>query len=396
MKRKRKHSSVPQPKSAQRARPTRAVDYPSPQERGRIIERRDELMYQVISALVSESELARDQRIQQLVRRYGPQEVAVVLAKFQKGAAGRDLLSEEPLLYRQYRQTFARFGGHRRFLGRPEFEELSYEHVLLFGKRKFKSLLPFKKSPGKRERELQELLLKDALSWPELFPPDVPPRPAEAWATAPAPGAYDDPARDLLKWGWDWDDQRIAQQARNAARWRPAISDLARMALDEGLLESWPGEPASWAPYHALHLLGHLQACDYARPLLTLLQRPNDWLSDQLIGVWVQMGLPVEPVLWAYLGDLSHPAKQRGLVLAGLEKLAATFPAERAGIASKLTGRLQAASADDGNEAEMNGYIVFVLNRMGVREAQPVIDAAFEQGKVDTGIMRREDVKLGG
>jgi hypothetical protein len=97
---KRKRKSAPRPKSAQRAQPTRAVDTPSPQERERIIERRDELMYSVISTLVSESESGRDQRIQQLVRQYGPQKVTVVLAKFQKGAVGRDLLSEEPLLYR--------------------------------------------------------------------------------------------------------------------------------------------------------------------------------------------------------------------------------------------------------------------------------------------------------
>jgi len=40
----------------------------------------------------------------------------------------------------------------------------------------------------------------------------------------------------------------------------------------------------------------------------------------------------------------------------------------------------------------VNGYIVFVLNRMKAVEARETIAAAFEQGKVATNIMQPGDV----
>jgi hypothetical protein len=64
-------------------------------------------------------------------------------------------------------------------------------------------------------------------------------------------------------------------------------------------------------------MLGHLRAHEHAAPLLALLDRQNDWLSDQLLTVWTQMGLKAIPALWKYLDDLSRPPKQRGLVLGG-------------------------------------------------------------------------------
>ncbi len=384
---KHRQQLVPRRKPQPSAPPARRAEYPTPQERERIIEQRDELMLQAIGVLVSTSESTRSQHIEQLMQEYGPQEVALALDKFQKGTAGRDLLTDKPVLYREYRRAFARFGGQRRFLSRPEQEDLGVEYMKLAATRQFKSPGLFIGLPSQSEREWQDLLLHDQRNWDNLFPPDTPPRPAN-WNSPPA-GVYAEPAKILLEWGWDLDNDRIARQAQNTAKWRPTIPELARMALDEGLLEGWPGEPASWAPYHALRMLGHLRAHEQAGPLLALLDRQNDWLSDQLIPVWAQMGLKAAPVLWGYLGDLSRPPKQRGLVLGGLEKLAEAFPDERMEIINELIERLQAAPVDD---AKMNAYMVFVLNRMGATQAKAVIEAAFEHGKIDPKIMDKESV----
>ena len=61
----------------------------------------------------------------------------------------------------------------------------------------------------------------------------------------------------------------------------------------------------------------------------------------------------------------------------------------RTGVIAALARRLQLSSAKD---AEMNGYMVFILNRMQATEAGDAIVDAFEQGKVDTKIMTLEDV----
>ena len=161
------------------------------------------------------------------------------------------------------------------------------------------------------------------------------------------------------------------------------------MTLDKGLLNGWPGETSSWAPYHALHILGRLGAHRVAGHLLALLNLPNDWLSDRLPLVWAQMGPQVEPLLWEYVDDRVNDAQKRSVALAGLELITQLHPARRSGVIAGMAHRLQLSSAKD---AEMNGYVVFILNRMQATEAGETILDAFEQEKVDRKTMRLEDV----
>ena len=54
---------------------------------------------------------------------------------------------------------------------------------------------------------------------------------------APLTGDYALPVRDLLSWGRNLNEERAARVARKVDRWRPAVPDLARMVVDEGLLK---------------------------------------------------------------------------------------------------------------------------------------------------------------
>jgi hypothetical protein len=63
-----------------------------------------------------------------LTQKYGAREVAIVLNAIQQRGANHKLIGEECQLHRIYRQTFARFGGQRRFLDKKEYEELVFEH----------------------------------------------------------------------------------------------------------------------------------------------------------------------------------------------------------------------------------------------------------------------------
>jgi hypothetical protein len=361
--------------------------YPSAAERERIMAQRDALLEELIYALVLDSEGEQDRMMNQLVRKYGPQEVALVLKVFQESTIGRELIGEETLLYRKYRQTFARFGGNRRFLGRREYEDLIYENGKLVAERKFLSAVPRPSSP--REEELHDLLFIGLDYCEDITPPDTPPRPPDF--EAPSLGDYDDPVRTLLKWGWDLDERRITKRAGDVNRWRLVIPELVRMVLDEGLFHGWPGEPASWAPYHALHVLGHLQAHAHAGEFWALLDQEDDWLSDRLPWVWAQMGPPVEPLLWDCLEDRACDPEKRKIALLGLRVMAETHPDRRPDIVAGLIRHLQRAAADD---AEMNGYIVYMFNRMQAVEASDAIVEAFEGGKVDTGIMGIGDVSF--
>jgi hypothetical protein len=374
-------------------RPVRRIErgepsrYPSPAERERIIQQRDNLARQLIYATVAHP--GDTSYIERLARQYGPQEVAFVVNAIQTRSAETELISDEATIYRHYRRAFARFGGDRPFLSMQEYGNLNLEHGKLIAPHMaapgFFEGITY--TPGPRERELRDLLLTDVGFGEDLIPPAVPPRPADF--KAPLPGHYDDPVQELLTWGWDLDEQRAAQAARNVAWWRPAIPDLVRMVLDEGLLHGWPGEAPSWAPYHALHVLGYLRAHEVAGQLLALPDQKNDWLSDKLPTVWARMGPQAEPPLWEYLSNSQHAPPKRGLVLLGLATIAATHPARRSDIVGRFVRLLQRAPADD---AEANAYIVYVLKRLEAVEATQAISAAFAQGKVDTSIVAPYDI----
>lgn len=366
-----------------RPRPPAAtpVTYPAPEERQRIVARRDKLMKELIHATIMTPN--NPAKIDRLIARYGADEVRIVSASL--GGPHPPFINENPYLYREYRQIFARFGGDRPFLSKKDYETLMWEFSQLLAVREFKEVL--RRPPGERETELRDLLLKDAFMWPDIVPPAPPPRPPDY--VAPPADHYGDPVQKLLTWGPDRDEQRYADYARYAP-WRRAVPDLVRMALDPGLLNGWPGEGAGWASLHALELLGHIGDAAAGPPLLALLDCENDWLSDRLPDVWGQMGRGAEGFLWECLDDRQQPAEKREVALAGLKAIAGKFPARRPPIIQGLIARLQAAPVD---EQEVNAYLVHVLDDMHVPEARAAIMAAFEAGKVDTTIIAPADME---
>lgn len=376
-----------------RRRPPRQptpVTYPSPAERERITERRDKLLRELIKIFVSPQD--DDRKINKLVRRYGAQEVILVMDTFQNKALSAELIGDEASVYRLYRRAFARFGGDRSFLSAQEYSDLSYEHGKLNAKRTMMSAIIRK--PSAREREWRDLLLVGSTYWEDITPPAVPPRPPDF--DAPSSGEYNSPVEQLLEWGWDLEERRPdalanARKARSTSKWRPAIDDLVRMALDEGLLNGWPGEAASWASYHALSMLGHLRAYQVADQLFPLFEQENDWLSDRLAVTWSQMGPQAEPVLWDYLDDDQRNADWRSVAMLGLMKISQANPRRRSDIVNKFARLLRQATADD---AEANAYLVHVLDRMEAVEAADVVSEAFGQDKVDTRIVQPYDLDL--
>lgn len=99
----------------------------------------------------------------------------------------------------------------------------------------------------------------------------------------------------------------------------------------------------------------------------------------------------VKPLLWEYVDNRIHDAHKRSVAVKGLELISQLHPAERPSVVAGLVRRLQLSSNQD---AEMNGYIIFILNRMQATEAGNAIVDAFEQEKVDTGIMTPQDVQF--
>ena len=362
--------------------PKQDQHYISVEERRRIIVRRNKIMRELIHIMITSSDKEAD--LAALTRRYGADEVNLVRDNVKMSA--EPFIGDVPYVYREYRRIFALYGGDRRFLSCDEYQALNYEFALEYTQ-------SADKIPGQRERELRYLLLSDARIWPDLFSPDAPPRPPDF--EAPPAGDYDDPVREILTWGpdeeQDEDREEVDLDMRERRQWRPYISDLTRMALDDGLIEGWPGDPASWAPLHALRMLGALGATEAGPQLLALLGRENDWLSDRLPGVWGRMGRAVTDALWAYIDDPSHDAESRGIAMEGLRQQVEQRPSRRKAVVNGLAARLRDAPTDD---QVANAYIVHILDALDADEAADVIAAAFEADKIDLYIVDPDDLDM--
>jgi hypothetical protein len=366
-----------------------ATDFPPPAERERIIARRLDIFEQLLPLLVKTSFDRHSTQFQKLLKKYGNQEVQWVLDQTRAMSQVHERIGVGATAYRHYRRSFARFGGDRPFLSKPAYERLLLEYRQVTKRRQIKALLPLIGSkPGARERDLSDRLLLQVEYWEDLTPPAVPPRPADFEASPP--GHYSALVRPILAWGWS--AETVGEIGPDdLAEWRGVIPELVTMVFDDGLLDGWPGESASWAPFHALHLLGRLQAGEYAADLLALLNRENDWLSDQLPFVWGQMGAPAEAALRIYLDEPERAAVKRGLAMLGLKAIAEHYPKRRPDIIKTLINRLQTAPAA---EATANGYLVYILNRMKAIEAKAAIDSAFAQKKVDRSIIHAREIDL--
>lgn len=263
-------------------------------------------------------------------------------------------IGETGFFARQYRRDFARFGGPRPYIdnaGRAKLEAdlcvqllpkvmqaagLSIDDQPAFVQRRMQAMLD-EATPEDLAR-LNDLLLKEVWLVADVLPLDPPPKPA-GWS-APDAGAYAPPAAALLERGPDPDDRWAAAAARNRVWKEPGAQDmLIRLATDPGLLQGWPAEAATWAPYHALSLLGALKAHRAAAAVLRVvdLVKRDDWISDHLfLGCLAAMGPEVEPLLWDVVNDRKRDPEIRGLGILALAALARRHPARTAAIATAL------------------------------------------------------------
>jgi hypothetical protein len=365
-----------------RRRPQRG--HPTAAKRQLIIQRRDDLLKQLIDIFVATPAGEHVAMVNRLTQTYGVAEVKLVLDRFQR-QSGRPLVGEEPGLYREYRRAYARFGGERRFLPKQEYEDLSYKHVMLLAEREWKALP--RRGPGRREQELRHLLLIDERMWDDLFPPAPPRRPPGF--VAPGVGSYPRPVKELLELGWKVNEQAMTARAQKADVWKPLVPDLERLVLDEGLLAGWPADSSAWAPLHALRLLGYLGAHPSAGRLLALMDREDDWLSDLLPSVWADMGPQAAEPLWGYLHDRQHSPEQRGNVLIGLQRLAEKHPQVRPDVIQGLVRLLDGAPAEDGTAS---AYLAYVLGELQATEALPALRRAYKAERVDVNTVTWDDL----
>lgn len=357
--------------------------YPSTEEREKIIHLREQLAFEVISLAVVHAS-PDDPRYRELIKKYGQQEVSRALQSFKEGMDHPSHVADDATSYRDYRLRYSRFGEGLPFYTPKEVDALYEEHAKSF-KETFSrtgSII------GDKETEPERLLLTGWRNWEDITPPAIPPRPANF--TCPPPSSYASPVSELLEYGSDLKKEYNVLEPVISNKWQKNIPALTRMALDPGLINGWPSESASWAPWHAIHILGLVEAWESAPALAELADLENDWLSDHLPHIWADMGAQAEPTLWMFVETSTVSTKIRALAAEGLSMMTNDNEAMQNKIVKGFERILQNAKTFN---PTLNGYIISFLNNMqAIDEVYSAIDGAFEQNRVDLDIISPEDL----
>ncbi|MBD2537205.1 DUF1186 domain-containing protein [Nostoc flagelliforme FACHB-838] len=178
------------------------------------------------------------------------------------------------------------------------------------------------------------------------------------------------------------------------------IPELIRMACDEDLYNmqddenDFFGEDSllEYAPIHAVRALGQLRALSAIEPLISLFPKMDDafdnevlfFLIEELTDVLSLIGLPAIPALTAYLADDSHDETCRVQAIVTIKRIACVHPEQQAHCVAALSQQL---SAFEENSPELNGHIISVLIDLKAIDSLPLIEQAFEAGRVDDEVV---------
>jgi hypothetical protein len=229
----------------------------------------------------------------------------------------------------------------------------------------------------------------DWRNWEDLIPPAIPSQPDNY--SAPEPASYPAPIAELLEWGNDLHKHHDFADKQDFLHWKNFIPALTRMALDPGLLHGWPSEPASWAPWHAIHALGNLQAWESTPAMAELADLEDDWLSDHLPHIWADMDPEAEPILWMLLDDRSASAKRRGLAAEALYMMTE----ENEILYNKVVKGFEKILQNDTSfDSTLNGYLISFLRSMeALDRVRTSITKAFDEGRVDPDVVTQDDLE---
>lgn len=358
--------------------------YPSVEEREQIIRLRQELTAQMILLGISDVS-AGDRRYRSLINKYGVEEIQRMEQKLREGMDIPSRVADDAKSYREYRLRYSHFGAGLKFYSAKEVADL-YDAY-------FKPIQENQDSKdadvSDTDNELGKLLLMGWRDWDDLIPPAIPPRPADY--STPAPESYSAPINQLLEWGDNLHRSHQFAGETEYMQWKKFVPMLTRMALDPGLLNGWPSENASWAPWHAIHALGNLQAWESTPALAELADFENDWLSDHLPHIWSDMGMEVEPLLWMILETGSASTKRRGLAAESLFMMTEESDA----ISNKVIHGFEKILRNTANiDSTLNAYLVTFLNDMEIPDKTlETIHNAFEADQIDLSVITPEDLE---
>lgn len=169
---------------------------------------------------------------------------------------------------------------------------------------------------------------------------------------------------------------------------RENIPELIRMAVDEDIWSEDDEDPAVYRCIHAWRALGQLRAVEAIPHLLSVLrwgdEHDDDWASVDLPQALAMIGPKAIPLLTAYLADSQHSKYTRASAADALVEIPKAFPEARETCVVAIRATLENYPE---NDAILNGYLVADLAEMRAVDAAPLVEQAFQAGRVDEIVM---------
>ena len=164
------------------------------------------------------------------------------------------------------------------------------------------------------------------------------------------------------------------------------IPDLLRMVDDEELNDLESEGTEVWTPLHAIRALGQLRDESTIQPLLQILTRnvDDDSIQEDIPRVFGLIGPVAIPALSDYLADASRDVFERSCAANALQAIALRYPEHRSSCIEGITRTLERFEE---NEDELNAFISNDLAELKAVDTLPLIEKAYEAGKVDESII---------
>src|SRR5579884_392044 len=176
---------------------------------------------------------------------------------------------------------------------------------------------------------------------------------------------------------------------------RAAVQKLVEMAQDESYYDYWseqhPEDPRQWTRLHAVSVLSRMGEAAQAaiEPLLPLLGEEDDWLREEMPFFYAARGIPAIEPLTAVLTNHEADTYLRAGAGDALSEIAQAHPETRDEVIRRLEQALMAEQEDD----SLAAFLIINLLDVGAKESVPLIRQAFEEGRVDEGIVQMADVE---
>src|SRR5262245_3117306 len=167
-----------------------------------------------------------------------------------------------------------------------------------------------------------------------------------------------------------------------------AVGPLLALATDVCLL--YEEQPDSFAPLHALRLLGELGAVEIVEPLLREFPISLDYEDEDLPEMWASEAtqiighlgaVAIEP-LWRIADDESWNMAGRSGALTALGYVTAVAPETRDEIIAGIRERLERSE-----DKVLASHLAIALANLGVSDLYPEMMAMFRAGKLDQDIL---------